>query len=98
MNEYIPFGEEWEKEMMRLPKKAIIDILRSKAEPDLSKYISKKEHEKLLLEAKEEYWDLCNDVKRSDKTLQKLCQSHQEEIYRLRNIIADKEKNDTTIN
>lgn len=28
--EYIPFGPEWEKEMMKLPKKAIIDMFRTK--------------------------------------------------------------------
>lgn len=27
---FIPFGPEWEKEMMKLPKKVIIDMFRTK--------------------------------------------------------------------
>lgn len=27
-NQYIPFGPEWEKEMMKFPKSALIDMIR----------------------------------------------------------------------
>lgn len=28
MENYVPFGEEWEKEMMKLPKKFIVEMYR----------------------------------------------------------------------
>lgn len=28
--EYLPYGKEWEKEMMKVPKKFIIDMVRNK--------------------------------------------------------------------
>ena len=28
MNEYIPFGDEWKKEMMKLTKAELIELLR----------------------------------------------------------------------
>ncbi len=31
VREYIPYGEEWEKEMMKFPKKALIELLRESA-------------------------------------------------------------------
>lgn len=27
MSKYVPFGEEWQKEVMKLPKRAIVDML-----------------------------------------------------------------------
>ena len=29
--DYVPYGEEWEKEMMKLPKKMIIELFRKLA-------------------------------------------------------------------
>ena len=28
MDDYKPYGDEWEKEMMKLPKKALVDMVR----------------------------------------------------------------------
>jgi len=34
MGDYEPFGEEWEKEMMKLPKKFLVELLKKKCESE----------------------------------------------------------------
>lgn len=36
--EYIPFGEEWEKEISKMPKRIIIDMLRKVNQERISNY------------------------------------------------------------
>lgn len=72
--EYIPFGEEWKKEMMKVSKSDLIDFLRKSLAKNRENYFP------LNFIRHETGWDIPDIMQRFDEWLTKNKQKTNEEI------------------